>query len=58
MVEIVYVIIWDEEERCPETFTMTDDCMRLMFGLDMMERNATVLSSSFVHALRISSDGM
>ncbi|KAL1765794.1 melanoma-associated antigen 10-like [Sigmodon hispidus] len=56
--EILHMVIRDYEAHYPVIFTKAADCMRLMFGLEIIERNPHVHSYSLVHSLGITYDGM
>ncbi|XP_052603453.1 LOW QUALITY PROTEIN: melanoma-associated antigen 10-like [Peromyscus californicus insignis] len=56
--EILHMVVRDYEAQYPVIFTKASDCMRLMFGLDIIERNPRVHSYSLVYALGITYDGM
>ena len=60
--EILHMVIGDHEAHYSVIFTKAADCMRLMFGLEIIENNPLgnplVHSYSLVHALGITYDGM
>ncbi|XP_003513246.1 melanoma-associated antigen 11 isoform X1 [Cricetulus griseus] len=56
--EILHAVIREYEAYYSAIFSKAIDCMRLMFGLDIIERNPLVHSYSLVHALGITYDGL
>lgn len=56
--EILYMVIRGYEEHFPVIFAKASDCLRLTFGLEIVERNPRVHSYSLVHALGLTYDVM
>ncbi|XP_021044279.1 melanoma-associated antigen 11-like [Mus pahari] len=56
--EILYMVIRGYEDYFPAIFTKASDCLRLTFGLEVIERNPRVHSYSLVNALGLTYDGM
>lgn len=56
--EILYTVIRGYEDHFPAIFAKASDCLRLTFGLEIVEKNPRVHSYSLVHALGITYDGM
>ncbi|XP_040599855.1 melanoma-associated antigen 11 [Mesocricetus auratus] len=56
--EILHMVIREYEAQYSVIFTMATDCLRLIFGLDIIERDPGAHSYALVHALGITYDGM
>ncbi|XP_031229628.1 melanoma-associated antigen 10-like [Mastomys coucha] len=56
--EILYTVIRGYEEHFPAIFAKASECLRLVFGLEIIERNPRKHSYSLVHALGLTYDGM
>ncbi|XP_034342302.1 melanoma-associated antigen 10-like [Arvicanthis niloticus] len=56
--EILYTVIRGYEDHFTSIFAKASDCLRLTFGLEIVEKNPRVHSYSLVHALGITYDGM
>uniref|UniRef100_A0A8C6HN64 MAGE family member A14 n=1 Tax=Mus spicilegus TaxID=10103 RepID=A0A8C6HN64_MUSSI len=56
--EILYMVIRGYEDHFPAIFTKASECLRLTFGLEIIERNPRVHSYSLVNALGLTYDGM